>query len=167
MLIINTGDGKGKTTSALGLALRSLASNKKVLFVQFMKLKKESSVVSLEKNYSNFKALNFGTEGFIKKGCLPKELIKQCANGFENLQHKYKDYDLIVVDEIFPTIYFGILDSDDFFEFVQKIKNEKDLVLTGRKCQQKFIEIADIVTKMKNIKHHYDKGQQARPGIDY
>ncbi len=167
MLIINTGEGKGKTTSALGLALRSLALDKKVLLVQFMKPKKESSVVSLEKKHSNFKALNYGTEGFIKKGDLPKDLIKRCAHGFENLQHIYSNYNLIIIDEIFPSLYFGILDSDDFFEFVQKIKLDKDIVLTGRKCPQRFIEIADIVTEMKNIKHHYDKGTPAKEGIDF
>lgn len=167
MLIINTGDGKGKTTSALGLILRSLALDKKVLLVQFMKPKKENSVVSLEKNYSNFKALNYGAEGFIKKGDLPKELVKQCAHGLEILQHNYSNYDLIVIDEIFPTIYFGILDSNDFLEFVQKIKSDKDVVLTGRKCPPKFIDIADVVTEMKEIKHHYSKGTPAKEGVDF
>lgn len=167
MLIINTGDGKGKTTSAFGLALRSLSLNKKVLLFQFMKPKKESSVLLLEKQFPNLKALNFGTDKFIKKGELPKELVKQCAVGFETLQHIWQDYDLIIIDEVFPSLYFGLLDSDDVFEFVQKIKSDKDVVLTGRKCPQRFVELADIVTEMKNIKHHYNKGTPAKEGIDY
>jgi len=169
MLIIYTGNGKGKTTSAFGVILRSLSLGKKVLLLQFMKPDKESAITDLEKNYTNFKSLNFGVKEFIKKGEKPKELNKICFAGFETLKNIYKDYDLIVVDEICISFYFNLLDKNEVLNFIKSVQQDgfKDFILTGRKCPKEFIDLADIVTEMKLIKHHYNLGIPAKKGIDY
>jgi len=167
MLIIYTGDGKGKTSSSFGVILRTLALGKKVLLIHLIKPKKENAILDLEKHYPKFKAYNFGINKFIKKGELPQDLLNLCKAGFENLKQEYRDYDLIVIDELCVTIYFGLLDHNECYDFINKIKEEKDVILSGRKCTQDFIEIADIVTEMRAIKHHYEKGTLAKEGIDF
>lgn len=167
MLIINTGDGKGKTTSALGTMLRSLVLGKEVLLVQFMKPEKEKSILFLENAFSNFKCVNYGINEFVKKGQVPKDLIMICKYGFETLKKSYVDKDLIVVDEIFAAIYFELIDEKSVLEFTKQIKDKVDLIFTGRKCSHDFIDLADIVTDMRATKHHYEKGVQAKEGIDY
>ena len=167
MLIIYTGDGKGKTTSAIGVALRSLVLNKKVLLIQFMKPDKEKSILFLESAFSNLKVINFGLGQFIKKGDAPKELINICKYGFETLKKSYKDHDLIIADELFSALYFDLVDKKDVLDFVEKISKEVDVILTGRKASKEFIDLADIVTEMKKLKHHYEKGILAKSGIDF
>jgi len=167
MLVINTGDGKGKTSSAMGIILRTLVLGKKVLLIQFMKPDKEKSILFLESAFPNFKAISYGIGQFVKKGEVPPELINICKYGFETLQKSYKEHDLIVVDELFTALYFDLVDKKEVFSFVEKITKEIDVVLTGRRCPKEFIELADIVTDMKEVKHHYEKGMQAKEGIDY
>ncbi len=167
MLIIYTGDGKGKTTSSFGVVLRSLVLGKKVLLVQFMKPDKEKSILFLESAFSNFKSINYGIIGFFKKGQAPKELINICKYGFETLKTSYKDHDLIVVDELFTALYFELLDKQEVLECLKHCIEHVDIVLTGRRCPQEFIDMADIVTEMKELKHHYKEGKQAKEGIDF
>jgi len=167
MLINYTGDGKGKTTSSFGIILRSLVLGKRVLLVQFMKPDKEKSILFFEGAFPKFKSINYGITGFFKKGEVPKELINICKYGFETLKTSYQDYDLIVVDELFTAIYFELLDKKDVLECLKHCIEPVDVVLTGRKCSKEFIDMADIVTEMKQIKHHYDKGIQAKQGIDF
>jgi len=167
MLVINTGDGKGKTSSAMGIILRTLVLGKKVLLIQFMKPDKEKSILFLESAFPNFKAISYGIGQFVKKGDVPIELLNICKYGFETLQKSYKEHDLIVVDELFTALYFDLVDKKEVFSFVEKITKEIDVVLTGRRCPKEFIELADIVTDMKEVKHHYEKGMQAKEGIDY
>jgi cob(I)alamin adenosyltransferase len=167
MLVINTGDGKGKTCSAMGIILRTLVLGKKVLLIQFMKPEKEKSILFLESAFPNFKAISYGIGQFVKKGEVPLELMNICKYGFETLQKSYKDHDLIVADELFTALYFDLIDKKDVFAFVQKISKEIDVVLTGRRCPKEFVEIADIVSDIKEVKHHYTQGMQAKEGIDY
>lgn len=167
MLIIYTGDGKGKTTGSLGVALRSLVLGKRVLLVQFMKPEKEKSILFLETAFSNFKSINFGISEFVKKGQVPNDLITICKYGFDALHTNFKNYDLIIVDELFTALYFELIDKKEVLEFIKNIKLDVDVILTGRKCSQDFIDVADIVTEMKEIKHHFKQGIQAKPGIDF
>ncbi len=166
MLIINTGDGKGKTTSAIGIVLRSLVLNKKVLIIQFMKPQKEKSIEFLCDKFPNLVCYNHGINKFISANNVPLELTKKCQLGFEDLKANIDKFDLIFVDELFSAIYFKLLDQKEVLDFILSYKN-KDFILTGRKCPKEFIDIADIVSEMKKIKHHYDKGILAKEGIDY
>lgn len=167
MLLIYTGEGKGKTSSSIGVILRTLSLGKRVLLIQFMKPEKEKSILFLESAFPNFKAISYGIDQFVKKGNVPPELINICKYGFETLQKSYKDHDLIVADEMFTALYFDLVDKREVFPFVEKISKEVDVVLTGRRCPKEFIDIADIVTEMKEVKHHYTIGKQAKEGIDY
>lgn len=167
MLIIYTGNGKGKTTSAFGTMLRSMVLGKEVLLVQFMKPEKEKSILFLENAFPNFKCINYGINGFVRKNQIPKDLIMVCKYGFETLKKSYANKDLIVIDEIFAAIYFGLIDEKEVLEFTKQIKDKVDLIYTGRKASLKFMDLADIVTDMKAKKHHYDKGIKAKEGIDY
>lgn len=167
MLIVYTGDGKGKTTSSFGVILRSLVLEKKVLMIQFMKPVKEKAIEFLENSFSGFKSMNFGTTKFIKKGEKPPELFKAVHAGLETLKREYKNYDLIVIDELCVVIYFGLLDKQNCLELIKQIKEEKDIIISGRRCTKEFIDLADIATEMKLIRHHYGKGVLAKAGIDY
>jgi len=101
------------------------------------------------------------------KGQVPKELINICNAGFETLKLSYITHDLIVVDELFCALYFDLLDKNEVLDLLKKIKDEKDVILTGRKASKEFIDLADIVTEMNPVKHHYSEGKPAKEGIDF
>lgn len=168
LIQVYTGDGKGKTTAALGLALRAAGRNMKVLIVQFMK-KWDYGELHSVKLIQNITLETFGTKEFIHKGKAKKidyeEAEKAFSFGAEGIQSG--DYDMIIFDELNMALYYELLDLK---EVVQKIKGKPDnveVVITGRRAPQEIIEIADLVTEMKEIKHPYQKGVDARKGIEY
>lgn len=168
LIQVYTGDGKGKTTAALGLALRAAGRNMKVLIVQFMK-KWDYGELHSVKLIQNITLETFGTKEFIHKGKAKnidyEEAEKAFSFGAEGIQSG--DYDMIIFDELNMALYYELLDLK---EVVQKIKGKPDnveVVITGRRAPQEIIEIADLVTEMKEIKHPYQKGVEARKGIEY
>jgi cob(I)alamin adenosyltransferase len=183
MIYLFTGDGKGKTTAALGIASRSLGASRKVLFIQFLK-SGDSSENNFLKDIKNVKIKSFGQKGFfmpqkeldknpaLKKmgiraiGEKDKQLGKEALELFKKSLSE-KNYDPIILDEICPAINFGLVEKDRFLKLLKNNKNKKDIILTGRDCPEKIKEIADLVTEMKNIKHYYQKGIKAKKGIDF
>jgi len=168
LIQVYTGDGKGKTTAALGLALRAAGRNMKVLIVQFMKKWDYGELHSVEL-IPNITLETFGTKEFIYKGKAKKidyeEAEKAFSFGIAGMQSG--DYDMIIFDELNMALYYELLDLK---EVIQKIKGKPDnveVVITGRRAPQEIIEIADLVTEMKKIKHPYQKGVEARRGIEY
>jgi cob(I)alamin adenosyltransferase len=168
LIQVYTGDGKGKTTAALGLALRAAGRNMKILIVQFMK-KWDYGELHSVKLIPNITLETFGTKEFIYKGKTKKidyeEAEKAFSFGIEGMQSG--DYDMIIFDELNIALYYELLDLK---EVIQKIKGKPDnveVVITGRRAHQKIIEIADLVIEMKEIKHPYQKGVEARKGIEY
>ena len=166
LVIVHTGDGKGKTTAALGLALRAFGAGLKVLILQFIKGKKDSG---------ELKALKLlGVE------------IKQCGLGFitkENFAEQKKSaraaielaqkeilsgaWDLIILDEINYAVKFGLLDAPEILSLIKIRPPELHLVFTGRDALPELIEVADLVTEMKLIKHPFQKGISAQLGIEF
>ncbi len=168
LIQVYTGDGKGKTTAALGLALRAAGRNMKVLIVQFMK-KWDYGELHSVKLIQNITLETFGTKEFIHKGKAKKidyeEAEKAFSFGIEGMQSG--NYDIVIFDELNMVLYYELLDLK---EVIQKIKRKPDkveVVITGRRAPEEIIEIADLVTEMKEVKHPYQKGVEARIGIEY
>jgi cob(I)alamin adenosyltransferase len=183
MIYLFTGDGKGKTTAALGIALRSLGFSRKVLFIQFLK-SGDSSENIFFKDIKNIEVKTFGQKGFFlpleeleKKPFLKKMGVKPIGEKDRELGEEAlslfkksifgKTYDLIVLDEICPAINFGVVDKEELLKLLKDNQDRKDIVLTGRDCIEELKVVADLVTEIKNIKHYYQKGIKAKKGIDY
>jgi cob(I)alamin adenosyltransferase len=168
LIQVYTGDGKGKTTAALGLALRAAGRNMKVLIVQFMK-KWDYGELHSAKLISNITLKTFGTKEFVYKGKVKKidyeEAKKAFSFGIEGMQSG--DYDIVIFDELNMALYYELLDLKEVVEKLKEKPDNVEVVITGRRAPQEIIEIADLVTEMKEVKHPYQKGVEARRGIEY
>jgi cob(I)alamin adenosyltransferase len=168
LIQVYTGDGKGKTTAALGLALRAAGRNMKVLIVQFMK-KWDYGELHSVKLIPNITLETFGTKEFIYKGKAKKvdyeEAEKAFSFGVEGMQSG--NYDIVIFDELNMALYYELLDLNEVIEKLKGKSDNVEVVITGRKTPEEIIEIADLVTEMKEVKHPYQKGIEARRGIEY
>lgn len=165
---IYTGNGKGKTTAALGLITRAVGNNFKVFFCQFMKGTDYGEIKTLA-DFPTVKHERYGRGVFIrKKEFLTDEDISLARAGYESLKSALLsgEYDIVVADEIFVTLRFDLITVDEIkFLIVNKPKNT-ELILTGRNAPNDIIELADLVTEMKEIKHYFKQGVAARKGIE-
>jgi cob(I)alamin adenosyltransferase len=166
---IYTGDGKGKTTCAIGLAIRTAGWKKKVAFVQLLKNKDcgEDKIISRIRNISHKK---FGCCNFIigKPNTDDKKEIKLAMDYIWQLLNSKKHIDLVIIDEINVAIYFRLISLAQAKDIIAACRCKNiDLVFTGRKAKEEIINLADLVTEMKPIKHYYNKGVPARKGIEY
>ncbi len=164
---IYTGDGKGKTTAALGLIIRALGHNKKIAMIQFMKD---------DKNYGEYKFLHdkitllqVGRNEFVNFDDPEQIDIDLAQKGFEKAKEIIfsKEYDIIILDEINVAMMFGLIGEDSIVDLMNNKPESLELIMTGRGASEKMIEHADLVTEMKEIKHYYTKGIIARQGIEY
>ncbi|MHB1254011.1 MAG: cob(I)yrinic acid a,c-diamide adenosyltransferase [Candidatus Humimicrobiaceae bacterium] len=164
---VYTGDGKGKTTAALGLTLRAAGYGLKVFIAQFIKCMKYNEIKALERFQDNVTVKQYGNGRFIRKE--PSEIdIEMATNGLRGIRQILTSgsCDVVILDEINVAIYFNLLKVEDVVELIN-IKPEKvELVLTGRKVAPEILGMADLVTEMKEIKHYYDRGVIAREGIE-
>ena len=164
---VYTGDGKGKTTAAFGLALRAAGYDLQVFIAQFIKGRRYSEIKSLEKLKDNITVKQYGRGFFIrKKPC--DEDIKAAKAGLEEIKELLASgkYDLVILDEINIAVYFKLLSVEDILDLIDLKPDDVELVLTGRKVDPKVIEKADLVTEMREIKHYYNNGIVARSGIE-
>lgn len=168
LIQVYTGDGKGKTTAALGLALRAAGRGMKVLIVQFMKKWDYGELHSL-KLIPNITLKTFGTKEFVSKGKAKEidyeEAEKAFSCGIEGMQSG--DYDLVIFDELNVALYYELLGVKEVVEEIKGKPENVEVVITGRKAPEELLEIADLVTEMREIKHPYQKGIKARKGIEY
>jgi cob(I)alamin adenosyltransferase len=167
---IYTGNGKGKTTAALGLVLRALGSNFKVALVQFLKHRDNvGEIQEIQKKFPEVIVHQFGTGNFVTKNNVSDADRKSALEGLNKAKEliQSNQFDLIVLDEINVVTYFGIIDPTDVLELIQNKPENLELVLTGRYASKEIINVADLVTEMKEIKHPYNNGFQARKGIEY
>ena len=173
---IYTGEGKGKTTSALGLALRAARYGLRVCFVQFMKGVTEEDTLKQVKNIDYAYFGHAGPAGKWKWVYKKKveaggsgEDKEIASRGFEFAKRIVDEgkYDVVVLDEIIMAIWFGLLSEDDVLALVKSKPASMELVLTGRRASKKLMELADYVSEVQKVKHPYDKGILAREGIDY
>lgn len=173
MLIIFTGNGKGKTTAALGQALRAVGNGKKVLMVQFIKGPWKSGEDKSHKKLSpNFKIVKKG-KGFVGIGgdSLPRELHERAtvdALKYALKQVRTKKWDIIILDEIWNALALKLISPDSVADFISVAASKLEgLILTGRDCPQEFIDQADLVTEMKEIKHPFAQGVRGKKGVEY
>ncbi|BCD61805.1 cob(I)alamin adenosyltransferase [Nitratiruptor sp. YY08-26] len=163
MIQIYTGDGKGKTTAAVGLAIRAVGARKRVLFMQFMKGMHSSEIVVMQSLGIEVDREWDGKFIIDAPSHEQKAMVqRQYIRAKEALQ---KSYDLIVLDEIIVAMHFKLLHEEEIIELMKIAQCE--LVLTGRGATKKLIETADLVTEMKKIKHYFDAGVAAREGFEF
>ena len=173
MLYIFTGNGKGKTTAALGAAMRAVGEGKRVLMVQFIKGPWKSGEDEAQKNLAPFFKLVKMGKGFvgILGDSLPREEHEQAARDALAYAKKEMDggaWDIIILDEVHNAVHLNLITKEDVLEFVDAVGDKLEhLVLTGRDAAQELIDRADLVTEMRDIKHPYDKGIKARRGLEY
>lgn len=171
LVIVYTGEGKGKTTAALGLVLRAVGYKKKVLIIQFGKIWFTGELEGI-KNLKPYVKIVQGGKGFVKilNDKLPlQDHQKAAETTFELLATEINsgNWDLIVADEIIGTTVGGLLKWDQVLDLIKNKPEELDLVLTGRHAPQSLIDLADLATEMKALKHPFDQGFLAKVGIDY
>ncbi len=173
-LSIFWGNGKGKSTSSFGTALRACGNGYKVHLVQFMKngtgdfeIDYPGELRALEK-FENFSYKRFGTGSWVI-GKPTSEHIKKKKEAFNYLKDcMNKDYDIIVADELLYAIQLNLIEEDEVLEFLKSRNKKKDLILTGSHIPfPRIFELADLVTEIKKHKHPYDSGILARKGLDY
>jgi cob(I)alamin adenosyltransferase len=162
MIHVYTGNGKGKTTAAFGLALRALGNGMKVFIVQFMK-GGESGEVRAIKRFENVSILLSGTGRFLPPA--KEEDYEKAREGLEAAKEAIKTYDMVILDEINVAVHFGLIEVEELLDIIRKA--ECEVVLTGRYADRRLIEVADYVTIFQELKHPYMKGVKARKGIEF
>lgn len=182
MIFVFTGNGKGKTTSAIGMGIRSVGAGNRVLMIQF--LKAGSSENEIIKKIRNFNVKFFGRKGFFipqselkekpelkKKGVKPltEKDLELFKKGFSEAKEAARSgkYQLLILDEIIIGLKFRLIKKREIIDFLEKHRKKLDIVLTGRYCPEEIIKVADLVTEMKEIEHPYKKGVKGRKGIEY
>lgn len=166
---VYTGDGKGKTTAALGLALRAAGYKHKVYIGQFLKGQKYGELLSAKKLSPYITIEQFGRKGFIHVTKDPdEEDIKRAKRGLKKcleamLSRKYR---IIILDEINVAVDLNLITEEEVHEFLDKRPEDVEIILTGRYAPPSFLKRADLVTEMKEKKHYYKKGVKAREGIE-
>ena len=166
MVHVYTGNGKGKTTSAIGLAVRAAGAGLNVYIGQFVKGRKYSELNSLDK-LDNIEIEQFGKKNFIKNKAEEID-IKKAKEGYRKIEKVLNSnyYDLVILDEANIAVYFNLFSVEELLDLIEKRNQEIEVVLTGRMANNKIIEYADLVTEMKEIKHYYKKGITARKGVE-
>jgi cob(I)alamin adenosyltransferase len=165
---VYTGNGKGKTTAALGLAMRAAGAGLKVYFGQFLKGRKNSEHISMEKFKSKITVRQYGNKSFLK-GKPKSDDFRRAKEGFLDAKKAIYNmkYDLIVLDEVFYAINLKLIMLDDVVTLLKTKPCTVEIVLTGRNAPHKILKIADLVTEMKEIKHYFHSGIKGRLGIEF
>jgi len=173
LIQIYTGDGKGKTTAALGLALRAIGAGKKVAIIQFMKkgIYSEHRAIKKYKLPILIESYGIGYYKILGDKHTKKQHKKAAQKGFKKTEEIIKagEHDIVILDEINVAIGFGLIDIDEVISILtaEGGRRKAEVVLTGRRAHPKLQKIAHLVTEMKKIKHPFDKGIIARKGIEY
>lgn len=171
---VYTGDGKGKTTASLGLAMRALGRDWKVLIVMFTKGGNDYGELNSFRQLSdkiadNLTIVQAGLDRVIYKSNENEQDHKKIKKGWNIVKKAVKnnEYQLIIMDEANIAIDMGILDVDEVIKVLESKPDEMEIVLTGRNAHPKIIEIAHLVSRIEPVKHYWDKGVYARKGIEY
>ena len=170
LVLVYTGDGKGKTTAAIGQALRTIGHGNKVLVVQFMKGKKYGEVLAAEKYLSDhLMMIQSGLDSFVMKNNPAPVDIELARQGLSLAKKAMVsgEYQMIILDEINVALDFKLIPIEEVVEMIQTKPAPLDLVLTGRYAPAEIIALADTVSEIKEIKHHYTQGIKEKAGIEF
>jgi cob(I)alamin adenosyltransferase len=169
---VYTGDGKGKTTAALGQGLRAVGQGYKVIMIQFLKGLDSGELVSIEKLYPQFKIIRFDkSKKFFwnMNDEEKKELKVKIDEAFEYIKGLVKNNkcDILILDEIMGVISNNLITTDEVLNIIKNKPENMEIILTGRNVPEEIIKAADLVTEMKMIKHPFENGIGPRKGIEY
>ena len=170
LVLVYTGDGKGKTTAALGQALRSVGHGNRVLVIQFMKGKKYGEVLAAEKYLAGgLTMVQCGLDSFVMKNDPAPVDIELARKGLALAKKAVAsgDYQMVILDEINVALDFKLVELNEVIEIIRTKPASLDLVLTGRYAPAEVMELADMVSDIREIKHHYAQGIKERAGIEY
>ncbi|MBD3391987.1 MAG: cob(I)yrinic acid a,c-diamide adenosyltransferase [Chitinivibrionales bacterium] len=164
---VYTGNGKGKTTAAIGLAIRAAGAGMKVLFAQFVKGRKYSEIRALERFDELITLRQYGRECFIANRPTGED-IEAARAGLEAVREDMKSgtYQLVILDEACIAVYYGLFSADELLMAIRERNPECEVVATGRYAPTKLVEAADLVTEMKEVKHYYARGVAGRCGVE-
>ena len=172
LVIVYTGNGKGKTTAALGLAMRAIGYEHKVCMLQFIKgswhYGEMDSSKKLEPNFELI-AVGKGFVGILDDNSPREEHEKYAAEAVRICREKINSgkYNVVILDEVNYAINLGLIDVQEIIKIIKEKPSNLDLVLTGRDVKEEIVELADLVTEMKEIKHPFKSGIKAKKGIDF
>ena len=172
LVIVYTGNGKGKTTAALGLAMRAIGYEHKVCMLQFIKgswhYGEMDSSKKLEPNFELI-AIGKGFVGILDDNSPREEHEKYAAEALRICREKINsgNYNVVILDEVNYAINLGSIDVQEIIKLIKEKPSNLDLVLTGRDVKEEIVELADLVTEMKEIKHPFKSGIKAKKGIDF
>ena len=164
---VYTGDGKGKTTAALGLALRAAGAGLRVYFGQFIKNADYSEIKALARFADCITVRQFGRGCFLLTEPAPEDRAA-ARRALEGLSEALTsgDYDLVIADEANVAVALGLIEANDLVSLIDRRPEQVELVLTGRGAPDAVLARADLVTEMRCVRHYYDRGVLARPGIE-
>ena len=164
---VYTGDGKGKTTAALGLALRAAGAGAKVFIAQFLKGTKSAELAALERLADLITVKQCGRGHFIV-GEPEEEDIQAARAGLAEVRQIIAagEYPLVILDEANVAVHFGLFSADELLDVVEARPDHVEVVITGRRADERIIGDADLVTEMREVKHYHAAGVQARRGIE-
>ena len=169
LVIVITGSGKGKTTAAFGQALRAIGQGYKVFVLQFMKGRKYGEFIAAEKYLPHLTIRMFGLDSFVMRDNPAAIDIELAQKGLDMAKKVIKSgkYDMVILDEINVALDFKLIALTEVIELINNKPSNLDLILTGRYAPPEIIELADTVSEIKEIKHHYATGIKDRAGIEY
>jgi len=162
-----TGNGKGKTTAAIGLAVRASGAGKKVYIAQFVKGMHYGELDALKK-LPSIKLAQYGLDCFIVNRPTPKD-IDAARKGLEEVSRVIagNQFNVVILDEICIALYYKLFTTEEVLSVIRNKPVEMEIVMTGRYAPQELIAAADLVTEMNEIKHYYQQGIEARKGIEF
>lgn len=162
-----TGNGKGKTTAALGLAMRAAGAGMKIFIAQFVKGMHYAELDAI-KRFPEIELKQYGLDCFIENKPAEND-IQAVRKGLDEVADIIlnNQYDMVLLDEVCIALFYHLFEKEELLTILSKKPAEMEIILTGRYAPPELIEIADLVTEMKEIKHYYTKGIMARPGIEF
>ena len=165
---VYTGNGKGKTTAAIGQAMRAVGHGWKVAMIQFMKGREYGELKSTRK-VDGFLIEQYGRDEFVDPRNPAKVDIDYAVKGWERAMELASsgDVDMLILDEINVAVSFGLIPVEKVVEFIKGKPEQLDLILTGRYAPEEVLALADTITEMKEVRHHYNSGVKARKGIEF
>lgn len=169
MVQIYTGNGKGKTTAALGLALRAIGHGHKVIMIQFMKGQINYGELEAINLLPNFAIEQYGRPEFVNPEKPEEEDVRLAQEGLERARSiiESDEYNMVILDEINVAVSYGLLKASEVIDLIKQTPKETELVLTGRHMPEEFTEYADLISEIREVKHHFHKGIPSRKGIEY
>jgi cob(I)alamin adenosyltransferase len=169
MLHVYTGDGKGKTTAALGLAMRAAGHGRRVIVIQFMKGQINYGELESAKRIPGMEIRQFGRASFVSKEKPDPVDVKMAQDGLEFARKVFSErkHDIVILDELNVAIEWKLVPLADALGMLRNRPKDVEVIVTGRYAPKEIIEMADLVTEMKEIKHPFQKGTLGRESVEF